>query len=691
MKVLLLSACCLLAGLCLPAQNASLTVYFDSNVSVLSKAQCLRIDSFIAALPNIPEAFTAEVSGHTDNQGSLQLNMPLSKRRAQAVAGYLQSRHFRTTDSTLGYYAFNRPAVENTEATLWKNRRVEIRVQLRKLDMPAILGIKDFGPRKYNLIEDIGGTLTYDSTKIVIAPNAFTHRDGSEVTGEIEVSYQEFRTPADFILSGIPMSFKEGSDTRYFNSGGMFNVRVYQNGEELVLKKAADKRIQIDFPLTDNLADMGFFQFDTLSQQWNKDNVHRMTDQNGNLVAPFGIVPGTPGNNSSEGSYLECLNGGDTCSYIAGMVAKIEYFLSHEEPIRLNYPYKFVKNNVVDFKSPFYRIDIDTATRSIRFISQNSYDRFGKFANYTWTFDQKTFDKTIRGQFRAGSSFVKVVYKGKNRFLLEIEDRAFYADGQPAGFSGSGSKLKRINKKNFKSYLKYTYDLDNKQKQLEQTLRERLEKYNDNLNALYVDSLKCLNSFYRELLYTTADTKVEGLADFNLHRDIVAEKMKPVSKPFRCSDTKKLIWRKDSINKAVALRIDSLNNFRKKAFARFGIDATGIYNADAIKKIGSPVEVYAAYTNEQGKPLSVISVFISIKGIKGAIKYDGYAGYSPSKFVYGSNDECSIVAVDENLRSYFCDPEEFRKAVSAGQHVIFKLKSAQQLESKSNLEKLVDK
>ena len=88
------------------------------------------LDSFIRASRTV-KVDSVVVEGHTDNQGSLALNGPLSENRASAVAGYLQP-HFRKAIITRGW-ASNKPVADNrTPAGRQKNRRVEIYFYVRE-------------------------------------------------------------------------------------------------------------------------------------------------------------------------------------------------------------------------------------------------------------------------------------------------------------------------------------------------------------------------------------------------------------------------------------------------------------------------------------------------------------------------------------------------------------------------------
>ncbi len=667
----------------------SYSIHFEKNVHTLNPKQKQELDSLVKSLANIPEAFFLEVTGHTDNIGSLPFNTTLSKNRASAVLSYFKNIHFKTSDSSLRYYAYNRPAAANSEDNLWKNRRVEIKLYARKLDMPKILGITDFKPKKYKLIEDIGGTLTYDSTKIIIRPNSFMHKNSTEVTGEIDVSYSEYRNPSDFILSGIPMSIDIGNNqTGHFNSAGMFLIKAFQNGEELVLKSTNDKKINLEFPLT-NFVDQRFYQFDTTQHKWN-NNGAPITDPHGSMLFPFGGSTQTNNNlNDDFYKFLNCRNN-DTCDGVLYAVNKINYFLTHDEPIRLDYPFKFMKNNLVDFKSAFYSLLVDTTARSIEFIPQNANSKLGSFSDYVWVLNKKDFENCQKLCVN-GCSFVKVIFIGKNKFQLEVEKSMFRATGAPKNKNLSASKLKKLNKKNFKSYLKYTQDLDEKEKVLENEFNEKMYNAENNYNRLNNDSLYCINSFYKIFLRNSDDRKLVSIENFNLYKNILAENMKALPTPFKCSDAKKILIRRDSIERAIEAKHDSAVSLMKSTFAKFDIDATGIYNADQIRNIKDPVDIIASYKNEKGQSLKIISIYINVKGLNGTINYNGYNNLGPYKFKYGRNDECMLIAVDENEKSYYCTQEEFAAFTKGNENkpVIFKLKYLKNLENSSKLEKLV--
>lgn len=76
-----------------------------------------------------------EVAGHTDNSGSKEVNMNLSRARANAVRSYLEKKspeHFRVVNGKsqrirVSYFGPDKPVASNTtEEGKAQNRRVEI-------------------------------------------------------------------------------------------------------------------------------------------------------------------------------------------------------------------------------------------------------------------------------------------------------------------------------------------------------------------------------------------------------------------------------------------------------------------------------------------------------------------------------------------------------------------------------------
>ena len=99
-----------------------------------------------------------------------------------------------------------------------------------------------------------------------IPGNALVYADGSPVTGPVDLLFREYRTIADFLAAGMPMHYADRRGAFYFNSGGMFEVRVSQNGSDVYV--APGRNYEVDFVPTANLSNASLFYLPDSSNQW---------------------------------------------------------------------------------------------------------------------------------------------------------------------------------------------------------------------------------------------------------------------------------------------------------------------------------------------------------------------------------------------------------------------------------------
>lgn len=102
-------------------------VLFDVNKATFNLSEAGPYLDRVARLLTTKTQKAVAVEGHTDSDGSAQLNDSLSKARAAAVAEALLARGVQTARISTAGYSFNRPVASNsTEAGKRLNRRVEI-------------------------------------------------------------------------------------------------------------------------------------------------------------------------------------------------------------------------------------------------------------------------------------------------------------------------------------------------------------------------------------------------------------------------------------------------------------------------------------------------------------------------------------------------------------------------------------
>ncbi|GAB3626375.1 membrane protein [Pandoraea terrae] len=112
--------------------DGSLKVNIPSSVSFATNSATIApnfrsvLDQVAQTLNQSPEV-TAAVVGHTDSTGSMQLNMNLSRARAESVANYLGDHGVARQRLSAEGRGPNQPVADNgTEAGRAQNRRVEI-------------------------------------------------------------------------------------------------------------------------------------------------------------------------------------------------------------------------------------------------------------------------------------------------------------------------------------------------------------------------------------------------------------------------------------------------------------------------------------------------------------------------------------------------------------------------------------
>lgn len=103
-------------------------IFFDFNKASLRSESHAELNRMVRIMEKNP-GMEVEISGHTDNKGSMEYNMNLSLNRAKNVVEYLVDNGIDAKRLTYQGYAFKDPiATNDTEEGRQLNRRVEFRV-----------------------------------------------------------------------------------------------------------------------------------------------------------------------------------------------------------------------------------------------------------------------------------------------------------------------------------------------------------------------------------------------------------------------------------------------------------------------------------------------------------------------------------------------------------------------------------
>jgi outer membrane protein OmpA-like peptidoglycan-associated protein len=103
-------------------------VQFATN-SALIEGEFISLLKGTSELVNSNSTWKLTLSGHTDNIGSAEFNLDLSKRRVESVKAFLVNHGVSASRIIIEYYGLTRPIVLNdTEKNRFKNRRVEFKI-----------------------------------------------------------------------------------------------------------------------------------------------------------------------------------------------------------------------------------------------------------------------------------------------------------------------------------------------------------------------------------------------------------------------------------------------------------------------------------------------------------------------------------------------------------------------------------
>ncbi len=101
-------------------------VIFEPGSAAFASGSRQALESIVQLLRAYPE-HRVRISGHTDNTGRPQVNLRISRERAQAVADYLTSSGVSATQVTAQGYGASQPIADNaTQEGRARNRRIEI-------------------------------------------------------------------------------------------------------------------------------------------------------------------------------------------------------------------------------------------------------------------------------------------------------------------------------------------------------------------------------------------------------------------------------------------------------------------------------------------------------------------------------------------------------------------------------------
>lgn len=679
-------------------------VNFDTDsYSILKENETILNEKIILFKSKYKYSYKIEITGHTDNVGNYQYNKKLSENRAKSITDYLIKNGIPKYKITTKSESFSFPKTENnSEAGRQKNRRVEIEFTYE--DEINLTSLKKFKrkPNSYFFDSQKEKTIVYSSGTIITIPkNAFVDQNGNAVTGEIEIRYQEFRNPVDFILSGIPMHIDSGKERGYFDSGGMFRILAFQNGNPLTLQE----EIQVDFQLTDNLPNMNFYELDSLSNNWNERQ--RVTDGFGNRLFEY-LVCGYFEYPDETTCYLE-----KRCDILYHIHKKgVEYAqseLSLLEMIYFTSPENFqkaqqeitknqtkIKTNEKQIENLETKINQHKISYTLVKQSENSFsieeENKKSKKQLKWISNSKLPDSIFTKKWK--SSVIENT--GKEIYAITLND----GQKELKLYNIFLDVSKRIKTKKKGKYLKnLVSDFNSRTSSFRKTQErkenlisnnENLIKKNEELGLLQVGdnneylnekTKKSIECFYQYSKSEITEKDMEMNLDtwlkyFDANKKMMLERYSglPETENYKICEQERIEREKQREERRKELeriweeqrpereRIQRRNKKANQLLNQsFSLSRMGIYNFDVLYKMKETDVLFVEYqyNNEIIKPDFILVVNEKINGI---IRFDNNGfGNSPFRFQYHSGSKNIIIAFDSEGEGYIFSSKDFRK------------------------------
>jgi hypothetical protein len=119
----------------------------------------------------------------------------------------------------------------------------------------------------YHVSTDKAAVLKYKTGSVINIPaGAFVDSKGKPITGKVELKYREFHDPADFFISGIPMTYDSAGTEYHFESAGMLEILAFQGQEPVFVNP--DKKIVVEMASKQPDDKYNIYQFDSLAGNW---------------------------------------------------------------------------------------------------------------------------------------------------------------------------------------------------------------------------------------------------------------------------------------------------------------------------------------------------------------------------------------------------------------------------------------
>lgn len=235
----------------------TITLHFATSSSQIVPQEEQKLEEVIS-LYQKSGFFSVELNAHTDKQGNRHFNQRLSFDRRKAVENLLISKGILPQHIQSFHFGEDKPLLQEGETEdVPENRRVELIIRYHQFQKPDDI----FNYTNQNNItrvsfsEEGGQMVTGNSgTQLIIPNDAFQTSDGRLVSNKgVVFELEEYNG----LGQGISNKLTTIADGRILESGGMFRMQAFLEGEELQLREG--KEISVQMPSNNIQSGMSVF------------------------------------------------------------------------------------------------------------------------------------------------------------------------------------------------------------------------------------------------------------------------------------------------------------------------------------------------------------------------------------------------------------------------------------------------
>lgn len=502
---------------------------------------------------------------------------------------------------------------------------------------PPVKGL-DVYPDVYSYSAMTGTAIRYGSgTKLSIPAMAFEDANGTTVTGNVDITYREFRDPVDIVLSGIPMSYDSGGVAGDFESAGMFEINASQNGTEVFLKD--DKQIGVEFAVVDTASTFNFYRLDEKNGWEYITNTGKVEQE----MAPVAQPDTTKGWSDAVTYYVNNLGdigarpiSKDTTSFDRRYddTAYIGTWKYADTERDYYYREKRKKSSKLCLRKYGSGQDY-TLVRIERVQYYNGNPEINAYSGYYWKINPKMTSSQMRPDYgkKSGINDCRIINEG-GQFFIELK----YSWGfkriaaEPVKMDDKKHAKpisERMSKALFTSY--------------EKRLGNRRSKFTRDINQTVKDHKRCVDRatkdstrVYNKTIPLMADAEKDK--NFPAWNDYVdAERMRTMT------DQQRAYVATGNVVQALT------------------IGGMGVFNCDQVKRLVNPVKAVASRVKVGvGAVVVPLIVYVIDKARNMVLTYTGNGG-GGVPITYGKNATNSLMMVDGSGNLYMSDEEEFTR------------------------------